>query len=247
MALFDFLKKKKAPENKLAQNDHGNPDVWESADAIFIGNQHISGPGMHISCDVKYSPSNRAAICRTTSTNDATPRYETLAVPAEINTADALIAFIMSKKPWLVHGYKLNDELRQRIDATFIGKAQQAAEISRDSLEQIKRAAIKYMPSSMSAAQLKPVFEMLSGLIDVDMVMVMLEATSWSAAHRAEDNGDANASAAVRQAFAETGFRINGFMDAFKESYLAERIDSASEETLLKAFIAADFYAKIWN
>ena len=55
------------------------------------------------------------------------------------------------------------------------------------------------MPSSMSAAQLKPIFEMLSGLIDVDVVMVMLEATSWSAAHRAEESGDENASAAVSQ------------------------------------------------
>ena len=98
MALFDFLKKKKAPENNPVQNDHGNPAVWESADAIFIGNQHISGTGMHISCDVKYSPSNRAVVCRTTSTSDATPRYDCLAIPAEINTADGLIAFVMSKK-----------------------------------------------------------------------------------------------------------------------------------------------------
>lgn len=118
MALFDFLKKKKAPENNPVQNDHGNPAVWESADAIYIGNQHISGSGMHISCDVKYSPANRAAVCRTISTSDATPRYESLSVPAEINAADELIAFIMSQWPWL-HGYKLNDELRRRIDATF--------------------------------------------------------------------------------------------------------------------------------
>lgn len=88
MALFDFLKKKKAPENDSVQNDHGNPAVWESADAIFIGNQHISGTGVHISCDVKYSPTKRIAVCRTTSTSDATPRYENLVVPAEINTAD---------------------------------------------------------------------------------------------------------------------------------------------------------------
>ncbi len=243
MALFNFLKKKKAPENNTVQSDHGNPAVWESADAIFIGNQHISGTGMHISCDVKYSPSNRAAVCRTTSTNDATPRYETLVIPSEINTADGLIAFIMSKKPWLVHGYKLSDELRQRIDSTFNVKPQQTAEISSEYLEQIKRVAIKYMPSSMSAAQLKPIFEMLSGLVDVDVVKIMLEATSWSAAHRAEDSGDEKASVAVSQAFAETGFKINGFMDAFKESYFAERIGSASEESLLKAFIAADFYA----
>ena len=39
MALFDFLKKKKAPENNTVKNDHGNPAVWESADAIFLGNQ----------------------------------------------------------------------------------------------------------------------------------------------------------------------------------------------------------------
>ena len=244
MALFDFLKKKKAPENKLVRNNNGDPSVWESADAIFIGNQHISGSGMHISCDVKYSPANRAVVCRTASTSDATPRYETLVIPSEIQTADGLIAFIMSKKPWLVHGYKLNDELRQRLDiALNNSKAQQVFEISGDYLEQIKRVAIKYMPSSMSAAQLKPIFEMLSGLIDVDVVMVMLEATSWSAAHRAEESGDENASTAVSQAFAETGFKINGFMDAFKESYFAERIGSANEETLLKAFIAADFYA----
>lgn len=113
---------------------------------------------MHISCDVKYSPANRAVVCRTTSTSDATPRYESLTIPAEINTADGLIAFIMSKKPWLVHGYKLNDELRQRLDiALNNSKAQQVFEISSDYLEQIKRVAIKYMPSSMSAAQLKPI------------------------------------------------------------------------------------------
>lgn len=243
MALFDFLKKKKAPENNTVKSDHGNPAVWESADAIFLGNQHISGTGMHISCDVKYSPANRAVVCRTTSTSDATSRYESLTIPAEINTADGLIAFIMSKKPWLVHGYKLNDELKARIDATFNDKVQQTVEISGDYLEQIKRVAIKYMPVSMNAAQLKPIFEMLSGLIDVDVVMVMLEATSWSAAHRAEDSGDESAATAVSQAFAETGFKINGFMDAFKESYFAERIGSATEESLLKAFIAADFYA----
>ena len=52
--------------------------MWESADAIFIGNQHISGFGMHISCDVKYSPTKRIAVCRTTSTSDATPRYDEL-------------------------------------------------------------------------------------------------------------------------------------------------------------------------
>lgn len=243
MALFDFLKKKKTPENNTAQSNCGNPTVWESADAIFIGNQHISGTGMHISCDVKYSPSNRAVVCRTSSTSDATPRYENLSVPAEINTADGLIAFIMSKKPWLVHGYKLNDELRKRLDVAFNVKEKKEVEISGDYLEQLKRVAIKYMPSSMSADQLETIFEMLSGLIDVDVVKVMLKATSWFAAHRAETAGDENAATAVRQAFAETGFEINGFMDAFKETYFAERIGSASEESLLKAFIAADFYA----
>jgi len=55
MALFDFLKKKKVPENKPVRNNNGDPSVWESADAIFIGNRHISGSGMHISCDVKYA------------------------------------------------------------------------------------------------------------------------------------------------------------------------------------------------
>ena len=29
-------------ENKSVQNNNGDPSVWESADAIFIGNQHIS-------------------------------------------------------------------------------------------------------------------------------------------------------------------------------------------------------------
>ena len=123
MAIFDFLKKKKIPKNDMAKKDYGNPIVWECADAIFIDNQHISGAGMHISCDVKYSPSNRAVVCRTTSTNDATPRYENLTVPAEINTADGLIAFIMSQKPWLVHGYKLSDELRKRLDVAFNAKS----------------------------------------------------------------------------------------------------------------------------
>lgn len=123
MELFDFSKKKNTSENNTMQNDYGNFAVWESADVIFIGNQHISGPSMHISCEVKYSPSNRAVICRTTSTSDTTPLYESLAVPAEINSADGLIAFIMSKEPWLVYGYELDDELRQRINATFNGNA----------------------------------------------------------------------------------------------------------------------------
>ena len=136
MALFDFLKKKKAPESKPVQSNNGDPSVWESADAVFIGNQHISGPGMHIICDVKYSHANRVAVCRTTSTSDATPRYENLAVPVEINTADDLIAFIMSsKRPWFIPGYKLSDELRQRLDAAFSGKEKKEVEISGGYLE----------------------------------------------------------------------------------------------------------------
>lgn len=82
---------------------------------------------------------------------------------------------------------------------------------------------------------------MLSGLVDV--VMVMLGATSWSAAHRAEGSGDESLSTAVNQTFAETGFKINQFMNTFKESYFAEIIGSANKESLLNAFIAVVFYA----
>ena len=139
MAIFDFLKKKKIPEYDTVKKDYGNPAVWESTDAIFVGNQHISGTGMHISCEVKYSPSNRVVACRTTSTSDATPCYENLAVPVEINSPDGLIAFVMSKKPWLVHGYKLNDELRKRLDLAFDVKEKKEVEISGDYLEQLNR------------------------------------------------------------------------------------------------------------
>jgi len=90
-------------------------------DLICIGSQHISGSNMRILCQTAYSPSARMVVCTTTSTADTTPRYETLAVPDEINTADGLIAFIQSQcGAYLVCGYQLSDDLRKQLDAAFL-------------------------------------------------------------------------------------------------------------------------------
>lgn len=124
-------------------------------------------------------------------------------------------------------------------------KKKDKVEISDEYLKMLKQAAINYMPSAMSAAQLEPVYEMINGLIDANAVKLMLEATSWSVARRAEADGDEDAETAVYRAFAETGWKINGFINCISETYYAKRIASATEETLLKAFIAADFYASL--
>lgn len=120
MALFDFLKKKKALRSPAAQPVQDSPVALENEEGILIGTQCISGPGMHISCTVVYIPSKRVIVGTTRSTGDPAPRQEVLDVPPEVNSADGLIGFIRANRgAWLVFGYRLRDELRQQIDATF--------------------------------------------------------------------------------------------------------------------------------
>ncbi len=131
MPLFGFFKKKGHTENNTDQIKHESSAAWEGADAISINSQHVSGNGMHISCDVRYSPSYRLVVCRTVSTSDPAPRYESMAVPEDVKTADGLIALIVSKRrSWLMHGCNPDNELKQRINASLKGKSWRADKAS---------------------------------------------------------------------------------------------------------------------
>ena len=129
MGLFDFLKKskRKEPENHRSESSAAKkPDaqylriqeILDKKESIYIGWQHISGP-VHISCEVRYVPSEGLVIASTSSSDEPTPRYEAFQVPEDIKNAKALIGFIQMRGPWLHIGYELSPQLEQKINDTF--------------------------------------------------------------------------------------------------------------------------------
>ncbi len=120
---------------------------------------------------------------------------------------------------------------------------QQEINVSQDYMTHLKRIAFQYMPDTLSATHLQPLFEMVNGLLDVGPVMTLMQSTTWEQAKIAGKNHAENADEILQQAFGETAFKIDRILESFNQLYITKSISSANEERLLKAFIAADFYA----
>ncbi len=122
-------------------------------------------------------------------------------------------------------------------NATTVNNAQ----VSDDYIQALKKVAIKYMPNNMTADHLEVIFDMVGAILPAEPIKLMLDVDTWAKAKR-EANSE-NASEALSEAFAETAFRLNKYMDALNASAYERAVKTANEEVLLKAFIATDFYA----
>ena len=121
----------------------------------------------------------------------------------------------------------------------------QEAEISADYLEELRREALSYFPSKMSMAELETVFDMLGEVVFLGILRTGSE-LDWSSARRKEkDASKEEAFEIFNEAVANDGYRIDRYLNGIKQSKIAECIASASKESLLKAYIAADYYAFI--
>lgn len=118
-----------------------------------------------------------------------------------------------------------------------------AVAVAEDYLNALRREAVAYLPTNPTAQHLETVFSMLDKLLPFEVVRLEMEVEVWKKAQQKEQNGEPDAEQTTFLAFAESGFHINRYLGAFNDEYIGKAIASAEKETLLKAFIAADYYA----
>ena len=116
----------------------------------------------------------------------------------------------------------------------------QKAEISANYLEGLRSEARTYLPAKITTAHLETVFEMLSEVIFLDPLKLTKKPDWDSACTKEKQAGGEEAEKIICEAFAKDGFAINRYLNIFDKSKFAEIFASASRESLLKAFIAAD-------
>ena len=108
----------------------------------------------------------------------------------------------------------------------------------------IKRAGLRFLHERGDNFEPEHVFNLINGLIDVEVVRLQLEVSAWRHAQEIIEKEDkAQADRAKNLAIAETAMRIDRFLHVYKDEVIRKAVDDAEVETLIKAFIAIDFGA----
>lgn len=109
-------------------------------------------------------------------------------------------------------------------------------------LRELKKAAETCIPSQLNPSALPLVFGMIDSILSAESVRSKMEQGSWANATCAFERSEHNAESVLMDAFAETGYETDLFLSGVSEKKLAGTIRQSDDQTLLRAFGAADFY-----
>lgn len=115
-------------------------------------------------------------------------------------------------------------------------------QISDSYIQGLKNVAKHYFPNKLTTEQLETVFDMICAILPAVEPIKIMVTGAWAKAKSAAESNAENADEALDEAFSETAFRLNVFLKALNMSAYEKAFSTATEEMLLKAFIATDFY-----
>ena len=217
-------------------------ELWENKKSIYISNQHISGNLGNINCTTVYFPSAHAAVCCTEySGSRAEVTYDLLQIPPEVRNSTEIIRFIQAHTPWLVFGFTPSDKLLLKLDIALNYTPKTLPKASEDYYNILLKVAIDYLPKETTPESLPGLFDLIGDILKLDRLKSDLMSTSWRKVMEIKAISTPEEKQILLNAISDMASTFNKILESEYPLFLEHTVNNASEETLLKAVVGADY------
>ena len=113
--------------------------------------------------------------------------------------------------------------------------------LTEENVSTLKSMSARFMPDITSPAVHRELFEMASAIIKANAIKLVME-SPWTKLEKSYTNNTSNYDSLSKETLKEVAYKIEKYLSSLKEKYITQSLDEADAETMLKAWIALDFY-----